>query len=219
MNDETGLIEALRADPTDDACRHVYADWLEERGDPRADYLRGRRVRTLGRRIDREWREAVGKRFDVILLSFRIEYKIRTIASVRYQLGLGIKEAKDLVEAAPSIVLPSVLKEDAETLRDRLRAGYGAALFTDRPKRLAPPGCCRVTIRASDVIVESSNPLLRESIAAAAARFLSRPLTAEEMTRLEGIESFLTLQSMANRLTRALSAEIAMEALRGLVIE
>jgi uncharacterized protein (TIGR02996 family) len=44
MNDEQDLLRAILADPGDHATRRVYADWLEERGDPvslhRAEYLR-----------------------------------------------------------------------------------------------------------------------------------------------------------------------------------
>jgi len=40
MNDDAAFIAAIRAAPGDDAARLVYADWLEERGDPRAAYLR-----------------------------------------------------------------------------------------------------------------------------------------------------------------------------------
>ncbi len=38
--DERPLLEAVLADPDDDALRLAYADWLEERGDERAEYLR-----------------------------------------------------------------------------------------------------------------------------------------------------------------------------------
>ena len=38
--DGKGLFAAICADPEDDASRLVYADWLDEQGDPRADYLR-----------------------------------------------------------------------------------------------------------------------------------------------------------------------------------
>jgi uncharacterized protein (TIGR02996 family) len=40
MSDEAGLIQAIRDRPGDDGSRLVYADWLEERGDIRAEYLR-----------------------------------------------------------------------------------------------------------------------------------------------------------------------------------
>jgi uncharacterized protein (TIGR02996 family) len=40
MNPEDAFIAALLAAPGDDTPRHMYADWLRERGDARADYLR-----------------------------------------------------------------------------------------------------------------------------------------------------------------------------------
>jgi uncharacterized protein (TIGR02996 family) len=40
MNDETPFIEAILAAPEDEAPRLIYADWLEERGDVRGEYLR-----------------------------------------------------------------------------------------------------------------------------------------------------------------------------------
>jgi uncharacterized protein (TIGR02996 family) len=39
MTDE-GFIRSIQEDPSDDSARLVYADWLEERGDVRAEYLR-----------------------------------------------------------------------------------------------------------------------------------------------------------------------------------
>jgi uncharacterized protein (TIGR02996 family) len=40
MTDEAGLLQAMRDAPGDSALRLVYADWLEEQGDPRADFVR-----------------------------------------------------------------------------------------------------------------------------------------------------------------------------------
>jgi uncharacterized protein (TIGR02996 family) len=40
MGDEHAFLNAIRASPGDEALRLVYADWLEERSDPRADFLR-----------------------------------------------------------------------------------------------------------------------------------------------------------------------------------
>jgi uncharacterized protein (TIGR02996 family) len=40
MQDESGFLHALGQDPHDDETRLVYADWLEERGDARAEFLR-----------------------------------------------------------------------------------------------------------------------------------------------------------------------------------
>jgi uncharacterized protein (TIGR02996 family) len=40
MSDERAFLTAILEQPDDDARKLVYADWLEERGDPRAEYLR-----------------------------------------------------------------------------------------------------------------------------------------------------------------------------------
>ena len=57
--------------------------------------------------------------FDVILESFG-EKKIGVIKVVRAATGLGLKEAKDLVEAFPSKVKEGIGKEDAEKLKSDL---------------------------------------------------------------------------------------------------
>jgi large subunit ribosomal protein L7/L12 len=53
--------------------------------------------------------------FDVILTGAG-ENKINTIKVVREITGLGLKEAKDLVEAAPKPIKEGISKEDAEAL-------------------------------------------------------------------------------------------------------
>jgi uncharacterized protein (TIGR02996 family) len=40
MSDESAFLRALAEQPDDEASRLVYADWLEERGDPRGEFLR-----------------------------------------------------------------------------------------------------------------------------------------------------------------------------------
>lgn len=57
--------------------------------------------------------------FDVILASFG-EKKINVIKEVRAITGLGLKEAKDLVEGAPKSVKDGVNKEEAENLKKQL---------------------------------------------------------------------------------------------------
>ena len=46
--------------------------------------------------------------------------KIQVIKVVRQITGLGLKEAKDLVDAAPSVVKEGILKEEAEQLKAQL---------------------------------------------------------------------------------------------------
>ncbi len=57
--------------------------------------------------------------FDVVLESFG-DKKINVIKVVRQATGLGLKEAKDLVEGAPAKVKEGISKEDAEKLKAQL---------------------------------------------------------------------------------------------------
>ncbi len=59
--------------------------------------------------------------FDVILAAIG-EKKINVIKEVRAITGLGLKEAKDLVEAAPKPVKEGVSKDEAGKLKDQLEA-------------------------------------------------------------------------------------------------
>ena len=64
--------------------------------------------------------------FDVILTSAG-DKKIQVIKEVRALTSLGLKEAKDLVDAAPKPVLEKVSKEDAEKAKAQLE-GAGASV-------------------------------------------------------------------------------------------
>ena len=59
--------------------------------------------------------------FDVILTSFG-EKKVAVIKAVRGATGLGLKEAKDLVESAPKALKEGVDKAEAEALKTELEA-------------------------------------------------------------------------------------------------
>lgn len=66
--------------------------------------------------------------FDVILKSAGGE-KIKVIKVVREVTGLGLKEAKDLVTAAPKVVKEGVSKEEAEDIKKKLEeAGAKATI-------------------------------------------------------------------------------------------
>ena len=64
--------------------------------------------------------------FDVVLTSAG-DKKIQVIKEVRALTSLGLKEAKDLVDAAPKAVLEKVSKEDAEKAKAQLE-GAGATV-------------------------------------------------------------------------------------------
>jgi large subunit ribosomal protein L7/L12 len=58
--------------------------------------------------------------FDVILASAPADKKINVIKAVREATGLGLKEAKDLVEGAPKPVKEGASKEEAEKIQKAL---------------------------------------------------------------------------------------------------
>jgi len=64
--------------------------------------------------------------FDVVLKSAG-DKKIQVIKVVREVTGLGLKEAKDLVEGAPKTVKENLPKADAEALKKKIEEQGGAA--------------------------------------------------------------------------------------------
>jgi len=57
--------------------------------------------------------------FDVELTNFGAE-KVKVIKVVREITGLGLKEAKDLVEAAPKVLKDGVSKDEADAIKAKL---------------------------------------------------------------------------------------------------
>lgn len=70
--------------------------------------------------------EAVKDEFDVMLTGIG-EKKIQVIKAVRELTGLGLKEAKDLVEAAPKAVKEAVAKDEAEAAVAKIEEAGGTA--------------------------------------------------------------------------------------------
>ncbi len=64
--------------------------------------------------------------FDVVMTSFGSN-KIAVIKAIRTITGLGLKEAKDMVEGAPATVKEAVSKDDAEGIKKQLEEA-GAAV-------------------------------------------------------------------------------------------
>lgn len=64
--------------------------------------------------------------FDVLLKSFGAQ-KVGIIKIVRAETGLGLKEAKDLVESAPKTIKEAISKEDAEKCVAAIKEAGGEA--------------------------------------------------------------------------------------------
>jgi uncharacterized protein (TIGR02996 family) len=133
MSEERAFLHRLQTHPDDDVTRLVYADWLDEQGDPRAAYLRGEvelsslaegtepyhaltlQQRELGATLDPEWLPLVGKRYDVVLVAYPVELKIACIKVIRELSHCGLRQAKDLSETLPATVLRGVMRDTAAT--------------------------------------------------------------------------------------------------------
>ena len=62
--------------------------------------------------------------FDVILMGFG-DKKIQVIKVVRELTGLGLKEAKDLVESVPKPIKEGISKEEAATIKKKIEEAGG----------------------------------------------------------------------------------------------
>jgi large subunit ribosomal protein L7/L12 len=65
--------------------------------------------------------------FDVILDSVPADKKISVLKCVREITGLGLKEAKDMVEAAPKAIKEGATKAECEEIKKKLEEAGGAA--------------------------------------------------------------------------------------------
>lgn len=66
--------------------------------------------------------------FDVILDSFPADKKIAVLKVVRTMTGLGLKEAKDLVEAAPKSLKAGVSKSEADDMIKQIEEAGGKCI-------------------------------------------------------------------------------------------
>lgn len=60
--------------------------------------------------------------YDVELTKFDAATKIKVIKEVRALLGLGLKEAKEMVEASPQWIAKELKKDDCEAMIEKLKA-------------------------------------------------------------------------------------------------
>jgi uncharacterized protein (TIGR02996 family) len=166
MGDEEAFLRAIALAPGDDAPRLVYADWLDDRGDPRADYVRlvtraaglvqrglpwdGLRpaFRAACAAAPAAWRDRVGPWFDVLLDAVGPGGTIPTIKAIREHTRKGLAEAKAVVDAlagGPAVVATRLRLDRAEGLRARLEGEPWPPHWGRSPA--VPP--CRTSLRPS----------------------------------------------------------------------
>jgi hypothetical protein len=73
---------------------------------------------------------------------------VNTIKAVREVTGLGLKEAKDLVDGAPKPIKEGVNKADAEAIKKKMEeAGAKGRRSSNRAQRQVPPGICLCSLK------------------------------------------------------------------------
>ncbi|MBY0232278.1 MAG: ribosomal protein L7/L12 [Gemmataceae bacterium] len=124
--DDRMFLDRLREDARDALTRSAYADWLEERGDPRGEYLRkeielsavavddprfpglARWVREREAMNDPAWMAEACPLWNAILLGYEPGRKINVIKALRELTGIGLADGKRLSEELPARVLKGV---------------------------------------------------------------------------------------------------------------
>lgn len=140
-HEEAALISTIRENPGDPTPRLVYADWLDERGDPRAEYLRlvvelavesangektGRQLKRLGelaRTIERDWRERISILYRVALEWVDPNGGDELIELVQLRFALARDNTRYLTPETPSPLASGLLREEAEEMKASFEPG------------------------------------------------------------------------------------------------
>lgn len=125
MNEEEALLAAIAAAPADALPRLVYADWLEERGDKRAEFIRLQhqladvldRLQHVRVGLDTSWINAVEIRRDVVIHSVETAHLLTVLRIIRMHTGCGLMEARKCLRAFPAKVFSALPLERAERFR------------------------------------------------------------------------------------------------------
>jgi uncharacterized protein (TIGR02996 family) len=203
MSVEDAFLAQLAANPADDLTRLVYADWLDERDDPRGRFLRLEQERAgldendpraadldrdLGERIRAlswDWLSAAGKRWDVWLMGFPVARKISVIKALRELTDCGLRLGLQTVNAVPACVLISCSRGGSQVARRHLEA---VGTESDGP----------VTVSVRPCPDPSSTPAFKAP--EWFALDLSGPLPGQESAMLAAIDTHFEWAAQAARL-------------------
>nr|SCW23066.1 Ribosomal protein L12 [Nemalion sp. H.1444] len=119
-NKITGIIEDLKSLTLLEAAELVKA--IESTFDVDASQASGMGSMTMPGAVNSAPSSEIEEQteFDVLLASVPAPKKIAILKVVRALTGLGLKEAKDLVESAPKILKEATTKDDAEQMKNKL---------------------------------------------------------------------------------------------------
>jgi len=128
MSDEAAFLAAMQAAPADAALRLVYADWLQERDDARAEFVRLQhqlataldRLQHVRPGLEQAWVRAVEVRRDVVVHKIVANRRIVLIKRIRLHSGMMLEEARDVLARLPAVVFRNLPLEKAERLRQDL---------------------------------------------------------------------------------------------------
>lgn len=99
--------------------------------------------------------------FEVKLESFEACAKIKIIMEVRRITGVGLKDAKELVEKAPTVVKTGVSKEEGEEIVAKLKALGAKAVLELVEKALGANEGAKVEKTVFEVTLESFDPCVK----------------------------------------------------------
>ncbi len=144
MERESDLLNALAANPQDDAARGAYVRLLErENRATQAEYLRlemtmagmveedpqytTRQADLRRLRLDQDamWLQWVARPYDLILERFQPDRRYGVQFSIQKETGLGEAEVSELLQHLPCVVLRSVCREKAEGVKEQMEMFIG----------------------------------------------------------------------------------------------
>jgi uncharacterized protein (TIGR02996 family) len=126
---EDAFLRSIREKPHDEAPRLVYADWLDECGDPRSEFLRleiqvrqsSQRLEEIRGSLDQNWVTAVEPQFRVILVACQPEGVFEAVLILRAITDLGIADSQGVIAAAPCPLPDRYCWFEANQIRAALR--------------------------------------------------------------------------------------------------
>ena len=134
MHDEEAFLAAIAEQPEDENCRLIYADWLEERGDPRAEYLRveykmrvhgGRgkgKLDALRSQLSGDWLRGVhdgqmGPDWAVVLQNVEAGSRAALLQRISEIAGLSAAESEKALRSFPNALKTGLRYWQAHRLR------------------------------------------------------------------------------------------------------